>query len=457
MRTLNVTTSLLLGLIAVSACQGNRDPVAMSPDDASLQTDAGEALDAAIPAGDAGGSGSDAARDGSMADEDAGADPSLRDPVRACDLAGENSTLELEAALGDEGGFSLTPGLTGFGVAYHAPGCAMIGALPVAALGPFAEPKLLLGDTCASLQDLAFLHVTDGWRLAWVDNAAGSAELQTLSLSSGMVAPTNALPVQITQNGLREYKPVLAEIAGVAQAVWISADPTTGERQIDRKRLDDQSSIETVLGADSGHKPLTLAFAQLGQDHSAIAFVDEAGVRGIWLSRFDKESASIGGPVLVSDLVSTSNSVDLATREEDGGAVIYSVDVGGVNKEVRFRRLDNSGAFLGTEVKIVGRPLQGRDASLARIGGGYVVAYRELSSDDVTKAEVRLAFITKEGNVTRDSAGRLVTYPVADTSAGGGRVTVRISTDGQLLVGFLDRTGTAPKLRLVRKRLDCAL
>jgi hypothetical protein len=86
-----------------------------------------------------------------------------------------------------------------------------------------------------------------------------------------------------------------------------------------------------------------------------------------------------------------------------------------------------------------------------------VVAYRELSTDDVTKAEVRLAFITKEGNVTRDSAGRLVTYPVADTSPGGGRVTVRVSTDGQLLVGFLDRTGTAPKLRLVRKRLDCAL
>jgi hypothetical protein len=457
MRTLKVTTSLLLGLIGVSACHGNADAIAVTGPDAAFQRDAGEAGDASTPTGDAGGSRSDAGNDGAIADEDAGANPGLLDPMRACSVASENSTLELEAASGDEGGFSLTPGLTGFGVAYHAPGCGVIGALPVAALGPFVEPKILLGDACASLQDVAFLHVTNGWRLAWVDNAAGSAELQTLSLSSGMLAPMDALPVQITKNGLREYKPVLAEIAGVAQAAWIAMDPATGKRQIDRKRLDDQDSVETVLSADSGHNPLTLAFAQLGRDRSAIAFVDETGARGIWLSRFDKASASIGSPVLVNDLASTSGSVDLATREEDGGAIIYSINIENVNNEVRFRRLDNTGALLGTEVKIVGRPLQGRDASLARIGGGYVVAYRQLSSDDATKSEVRLTFITKEGNVTRDSVGRLVTYPVADASSGGGRVTVRVSTDGQLLVGFLDRAGTASKLRLVRKRLDCAL
>jgi hypothetical protein len=207
---------------------------------------------------------------------------------------------------------------------------------------------------------------------------------------------------------------------------------------------------------DATYKPVSLAFAQIGTQNGAIAFIDEAGDPGVWLIKLDATVAPVGAPLRLTDLVVAGNSVDLGTRSEDGGAVLYSVNVE-ANQEVRFRRLDKNGGFLGGEVKIVGAPLQARDASLARIGGGYVVAYRQLSTANMPSSEVRLTFITKEGNVNKDSAGRLISYRVADASPNGGRVTVRLSNDGQLLIGFMDMASGMPQLRLLRKRLDCTL
>jgi hypothetical protein len=94
------------------------------------------------------------------------------------------------------------------------------------------------------------------------------------------------------------------------------------------------------------------------------------------------------------------------------------------------------------------------------LGGGYVVAFRSVSESGSERGEVRLTFVSKEGNLQKDSAGRLTSYSLGAASTTGGRVTARISRDGQLLVGFLDidpANSQGPQLRLVRKRLDCAL
>jgi hypothetical protein len=63
-----------------------------------------------------------------------------------------------------------------------------------------------------------------------------------------------------------------------------------------------------------------------------------------------------------------------------------------------------------------------------------------------------MIIISKEGNVQHDQHGRLVTYPIADSSGVGGRTTVQVSLDGQILISFLDGLG---KLHLARQRLDC--
>jgi hypothetical protein len=218
------------------------------------------------------------------------------------------------------------------------------------------------------------------------------------------------------------------------------------------------AEARVLVDAEADYAPARLALAQLGKDSGALAFVSEQKKPGVWLVPLTGAGDARAAPVQLSAAVSTGNSVDLATREEDGGAVIYSVDIGD-RHEVRFRRLNPQSGFLGDEVKIVTFPLQGRDASIARLGGGYVVAFRSPSADNPARGEVRLVFITKEGNLQRDSAGVVASYLVAEASPTGGRVTARVSRDGQLLVGFLDSAEGSEQgrqFRLIRKRLDCA-
>jgi hypothetical protein len=83
-------------------------------------------------------------------------------------------------------------------------------------------------------------------------------------------------------------------------------------------------------------------------------------------------------PIEISTAVTSGNSVDVATRAEDRGAIIHSVDSGD-RHEVRFRRVNAEGGFMSDEVKLVTSPLQGRDASISRLGGGYAVAFRSIS------------------------------------------------------------------------------
>jgi hypothetical protein len=332
----------------------------------------------------------------------------------------------------------------------------VIDTLPIAAEGAFAQPAMLLGD-CFSVDDVALARVTDGWRIAWVDNSAGSAELQTMLTANDLTMSDSVSRTRVTNNSLREHTPVFATIAGVPHLAWISEDLDTGARQVDRKRFDDSGEVVTLLTMGSQRKPVSLAFAQMATTNSALAFLDEDGMPGIWLQALDKNAQPSGDPVLVSSAITAGNAIDLATREEDGGAIVYAVDIGSISKEIRFRRLDKNGALLDQEVKLVGSPLQARDASIARLAGGYVVAYRQLATDSSPKNEIRMMFITKEGNVTNDAQGRLVTYHVADTTANSGTVIGRVSTDGQYSVAFIDTTSDGNQVRLVRKRLDCAL
>jgi hypothetical protein len=450
--------------LVLAACGNSKPRIAGDVPDGSMHSDAGGASTDG-GATDSGAAKGDAAvrRDGSTpaadgGDDDGGTKPNEPDPTHACDVAAENSELALPFGPHSDS-FSLATGVTGFGVAYQAPGCNALGAMPVAAEGVFSQPNTLLDD-CFTKQDVALLRVTDGWRVAFVDNSSpdnAGAEVQTVLLSDGLSMSDNAPLTRITVNTLLEHKPVFANVAGVPHLAWISEDMATGKRQIDRKRFDDQGGVESVIGADSGRKPVSLAFAQMAKSTAAIAFVDEQGMPGIWLQALDKTVKPVGDPVLVSDAITAGNSVDLATREEDGGAIVYSVDIAGVNHEIRFRRLDSHGGLLGDESKVVGSPLQARDASIARLGGGYVVGYRQLPTTNTPMTEIRLLFITKEGNVMTDSVGRLQTYLVAETMLTSGPVTLRVSTDGQVLVAFMDTSSTGNQLRLVRKRLDCGL
>ena len=299
------------------------------------------------------------------------------------------------------------------------------------------------------------LYHGDGFRLRWVDNASGSAELHSLQLPSSLTPPANPDRSTLTDNTVRELAPVQASFATNAYLAWISQDG--GQRSI---LLQGSAASEprTLVAAEAEYAPTRLALAQLGGTTGALAFVSEAKKPGVYLLPLTTEGEPRGEPLQLTAAVSAGNTVDIATRAEDGGAVIYSLDLG-ERREVRFRRLSEDGELISEEIKVVSFPLQGRDASISRLGGGYVVAFRSPLADDPQRAEVRVTFLTKEGNLQRDSAGNVASYVIAEASATGGRLTARVSRDGQLLVGFLDAASgdQGPQFRLIRKRLECAL
>jgi hypothetical protein len=300
-------------------------------------------------------------------------------------------------------------------------------------------------------QGVSLLYQGEGYRLRWIDNATGSAELQALQLPSSLAPPANPERSAITNNLVRELAPVQASFGTNAYLAWISQD---GDQRSILLQGGAESEPRTLVAADAEYAPTRLAVAQLGDSTGALAFVSEAKKPGVYLMPLTAEGEPRAEPLQLTAAVSVGNTVDLATRLEDGGAVVYSQNLGD-RQEVRFRRLNKDGALISDEIKVVSFPLQGRDASVSRLGGGYLVAFRSLLADDPERAEIRVTFLTKEGNLQRDRAGNVASYVIAETSATGGRLTARVSQDGQLLVGFLD-TATS-QFRLIRKRLECAL
>ena len=74
-------------------------------------------------------------------------------------------------------------------------------------------------------------------------------------------------------------------------------------------------------------------------------------------------------------------SLDLAT-DAGGGAAVFGTTIAGLRSEVRARLVDGSGMpAAGTSEQVITlAPDSGRDATIAQLAGGYVVAYRALGA-----------------------------------------------------------------------------
>jgi hypothetical protein len=329
--------------------------------------------------------------------------------------------------------------------------------MPVQVSGDFSMPSPVIMD-CTAIRAVSLLHVGQGWRLIWVDNSAGMSELQMTQLTEDMSNFVGDMRTRLTQNELLEQRPVLANINGVPIAAFIAQDTATGKYSIASVGLSGPDSVKDVVAESDERKPVNLAFRQIGKQNAVVAWSDEVGMKGVWIQRTDLDAKPVGDPVLVSDVASSGTTVDLGARdaENEGGAILYSVNLGGTS-EVRFRRLNALGEVLADEIKVVSGALQGRDASFARLGGGYVIAYRALPGGPITENEIRITFVSKEGILMRDAGGTLTSFKVASAGAATGRTTLRVSNDGQLLIGFIDGSASTTQFRLVRKRLDCTL
>jgi hypothetical protein len=378
--------------------------------------------------------------------------------VTSCTIS-DSDTWSAKVDIPDQGGYALVPGRTGFGLAYRGIGsesCAQeIDVSHIPATSGFPTPHSVLAD-CKTVEDLALLGTSDGWRLAWVDNFTETAELHTLKLDLEMNVAGGAARRQLTKDVAGfEKKPVLKLIDGQPFAAWITDDTTTGNLRITTQRLDGDPQPIEVVKAEDGQHPRELALAQMGLKTAAVGWVGPDTNPGVWLLKLDGNGAPVDAPMQLTDRVAVSSSIDLANRINGGGA-IYSIELDGL-PQVRFHRLDESGQPIADERVIVGPPLRAQGASLDTLGGGYAVAYRALPGGDVTEPEVRLTFITKEGNTITDAAGHLVSFPIGPASLADSRTYVAVSVEGEIMVAWIDADPASGKnqLKVVRRRLDC--
>jgi hypothetical protein len=377
--------------------------------------------------------------------------------VASCAIS-QNDTWSKTVDVSDEGGYALVAGQTGFGLAFRAIGnqsCAReIDVAHIPATSGFPEPHAVLPD-CNVIKDVTLLGTSDGWRLAWVDNFTEMAELHTLKLDLDMNVPSGESRRQLTDNTLElERKPVLDEVAGQTMAAWIT-ESNDGRARITTQLLDGSNAAIDVIKPEAGHNPQGLALSQMGTTAAALGWVGPQQNPGVWLQKLDANGAAVDSPMQLTDKVAVSSSIALADRINGGGAV-YSIEIDGI-PQVRFRRLDETGQPLADERSIVGPPLRAMGASIDTLGGGYAIAYRALPGGGTVEPEIRLTFITKEGNVIRDSNGQLVSFPIGPATMAEGRTYVAVSVEGEIMVAWIDGDPNSGKnlLKMVRRRLDC--
>jgi hypothetical protein len=386
--------------------------------------------------------------------------------VGACQVS-DLDLIEADVDFADEGGFALVPSfVTGFGVAFHAttPETSCDENIKVAQLettGALQTPVSLLSD-CKTITDVALLGIADGWQLAWVDNATNSRELHTAQLAGLDEAMQIGIEGRVTltsDNDDQELRPTLAMIGKRPFLTWITSrvEGPSGMR-VDRRRvmgrfIDEDESFAIVDEA-ADHLPQALALTRVAMEgRSALAWVGPQSKPGVWLQPLDETGHARGTPHKLTDRVGASSSVDVAHRL-DGAAVVYSIVIDDL-PQVRFRRLDELGDPRDDERALISPPLRAQDASLASLGGSYAVAYRALPGDGQASPEIRLMFVSREGNVTRDSAGRPISFFVAESTLSTGRTYVEVSNDGLLMIGWLDAGEDTNRLKVARRRLDC--
>jgi hypothetical protein len=391
-------------------------------------------------------------------DEDAGNDFAVDVPT--CEVVEDDVYEVPDIDSIDRRGFDVTPGPVGFAFGLVRDTCGFAESLQwgrVGGSGVIEDPAEIIGD-CHLMEHLALGRAGDGYRIAWTDNSEtrliGGFNKNTIELHAQALGADGVplgSPERITDNALHELQPVLAAVGDQTLVAWIEWDEVGGERGIYLRAIDGGETV-TVIAPSAGHRPEKLALTRVGSNKAALAWVEEVAERGIWLQPLSEAGQPVGEPVQLTPFAAAGSTVDLA-GDNEGGAAVYSVGIDEVNFEARFRRLDGAGKPIAEEVKIVSRPDQAVGASVASLGGGFVIAYRTQPSGSVVP-EVRLVFATQEGIVARDSQGRLLYLPVVEASRDGSQTDVSVSVDGRVLVSFIDGNGPSDNvLRLVRRQL----
>ncbi len=307
----------------------------------------------------------------------------------------------------------------------------------VNALSPDGVVRGEVGGGSASLPRApALLTSGAGYRLFYTEHTGDGFDLRARAIDPDLTA--SEVAAALTRSPDEEERQVAAlEHGDGALLAWVARDARSGAGAAYLARLgSDGEMAATPVGLASPDGPPTTV-RLLRADAGPVAVLGDARVGHVWAQRVTDDGAASGEPVLVSGDARASGSVDAAWGIA-GGAVIFGAP-SDTRPTLRFRALDPDGApFM--DLRSVGAGPRGEaDASVASVGGGYVVGYRALG-DDPERAEIRLATLSESGLPLDDLA-------IAESSREGGPVLARATASGHVALVWVERTATGTTLR----------
>ncbi len=319
------------------------------------------------------------------------------------------------------------------------------------------EPSALELTGGAALHDEPTIATVDGqYLVAWRDNSESDFEIFARPVVDG--APGEI--ARLTTRAGNDASPSLVGVGSSVIASWIE------ERGAELARVP-VTQLLSATGAASGathdiSAPATVQRPTLSpRDGGAmLAYTESGTTRAVSLQRLDGSGAPTGTPDVASTENNALGDVDVGLTSADGAAV-FSTLISGVRRQVSIRRLDGTGRPNYAEYPISGLDTgseQGDSPSVARLReavgwsagcrDGYAVAYR---SHPTGGADTVLRLVLLDAGTARV---RAVDLAVPDISDRGGRVTLRIAGDGQLLVAWTDARSDRVDMRAARIRCD---
>lgn len=309
----------------------------------------------------------------------------------------------------------------------------------------------------AAVHDEPTIAMVGGdYLIGWRDNSESDFEIFVRPFAGGALGDV----VRITERAGYDSSPSLVSVGANAVLSWVEERATEPTR-VPMTRLLSPSGAPSG-GAHEITAPATLQRPILStrEGGAVLAYAESGTTRNVSLQRLDSNGAPVGEASIVSTEHNALGDVDVGLMSSDGAAV-FSTLIAGVRRQISVRRLDGTGQPNHPEFAINGLDLateQGDSPSVARLReavgwsagcrDGYAVVYR---SHPTGTDETVLRLILLDAGTTMV---RAVDLTIPDISSRGGRTTVRIAGDGQLLVGWTDAREDRVDMRAARIRCD---
>jgi hypothetical protein len=297
----------------------------------------------------------------------------------------------------------------------------------------------------------AVAAVASGYLVGWIDNVEADYEIYVRTV----VGDTLGSVTRVTMRAGRDDSPALVGAGDTVVMSWVENRDAV---RVPFTRALSSSGMPMGV-AHEIDAPERIGRPSLApREGGAVLLCSESSMSApdVSLQRLDLVGAPVGAPEVLSSEHNAGGDVDVGLTPRDGAAVFTAL-ISGVRRDVRVRLLDGTGTPGMSEFALNEGAEQGDSASVARLReavgwsagcrDGYAVVYR--SYPDASRTALRLVLLDAGADVVR-----AVDLAVPDVSNRGGRTTLRISGDGQLLVAWSDVRPDRVDMRAARIRCD---